>query len=135
MITGGCLCGAVRYEISGEPLFGVHCHCRDCQRVSGTGHLPVMGVPKAAFRATGETRNYATTGHSGKATIRHFCPSCGSILFGTPEVAPDIATVYVGCLDDPSVFTPQAAIFNRSRQGWDMVDAELAVYETVSSEG
>jgi len=55
MMTGGCLCGAVRYEAQGKALWAVHCHCRDCQRASGTGHVPSMGMPKSLFKVTGKT--------------------------------------------------------------------------------
>ena len=119
MIAGGCLCGRVRYEAQGDALFGVLCHCRDCQRVSGTGHVPVMGVRKSTFRVTGETKTYGVLGGSQKQAIRHFCPNCGSLLFGTPEVVPDIVTLYVGSLDDPNAFRsllqfPWKAILNHT---------------------
>src|ERR1700724_2265394 len=58
MITGECLCGTVRYEAAGNPLFAVLCHCRDCQRASGTGHVPVMGMPKSSFSVRGERKTY-----------------------------------------------------------------------------
>src|SRR5262245_65069892 len=68
MITGGCLCGKVRYESQGDALFGVLCHCRDCQRVSGTGRVPVMGVLKSTFRVTGETKSYSVWGWPPEAS-------------------------------------------------------------------
>jgi len=129
MITGGCLCGAVRYQAEGNPTFAVLCHCRDCQRASGTGHVPVMGMPKASFSVRGETRSYALRGSSGLSSIRHFCPICGSLLFGTPEVVPDAVSIYVGSLDDPWVFKPEAVLFNRDRHDWDIVTGGLAEFE------
>jgi hypothetical protein len=131
MTTGGCLCGGIRYEAGGEPLFAVHCHCRDCQRSSGTGHVPVMGVPKALFKVTGETSSYVIVGSSRLKSIRHFCPSCGSLLFGTPEVSPDVVSIYVGTLDDPAVFKPTSVIFTRDRQPWDVVPGALPEFETL----
>jgi hypothetical protein len=131
MITGGCSCGAVRYEVQGTPLYAVHCHCRDCQRASGTGHVPVMGMPKALFRVTGETSSYAVAGMSGLKSIRHFCPTCGSLLFGTPEMAPDAVSVYVGSLDDPSVFKPAAVLFTRDRPTWDAIAGDLPEFDTM----
>ena len=130
MITGGCLCGAIRYEAQGEPLFTVHCHCRDCQRASGTGHVPVMGMPKSLFRVIGETKSYAVTGGSGLRAIRHFCPVCGSLLFGTAEAAPHAVTIYVGSLDDLSVFKPQLVQFTRNRPAWDKIAASIPEFDT-----
>ena len=129
MITGGCLCGAVRYQTDGQPLVGLRCYCRDCQRASGSTGLPVMIVDKKQFKVTGKTGISAVTGGSGRKAIRHFCPDCGSLLFGTPEVAPEIVTVYVGSLDDPSVFEPAFAQFTRDRPAWDR-RSDLPEFET-----
>ena len=131
MITGGCLCGAIRYEAEGEPLYAVHCCCRDCQRASGAGHVPVMGVLKASFKVNGETKSYTKTGGSGLRSIRHFCPECGSLLFGTPEVSPDAVTIYVGSLDDPSAFKPQSILFTRDRAAWDQIAGSIPEFDTV----
>lgn len=131
MITGGCLCGRVRYEAQGAALFGVLCHCRDCQRASGTGHVPVMGIPKATFRVTGETKSYGALGGSRKQAIRHFCPNCGSLLFGTPEIVPDIVTIYVGSMDDPNEFSPEYSQFTRDRPDWDRTEVRIPEHETV----
>jgi len=129
VIAGGCLCGRVRYEAQGEPLFAVVCHCRDCQRASGAGHMPVIGFWKSAFRLTGETRSYAVVGGSGKLAVRHFCPNCGSMLLGMPEVAPQVVTVYVGTLDDPEAFQAQHAQFTRDRPEWGRLALRIAEYE------
>jgi hypothetical protein len=125
VITGGCLCGAVRYEAGGEPLFGLHCHCRDCQRASGTGHVPIMGVAKESFKVMGEIKAYANTGGSKRRAVRNFCPVCGSLLFGTPEIAPHLVTIYVGSLDDPSLFKPALVQFTRDRPAWDRTAGDL----------
>jgi hypothetical protein len=77
-----------------------------------------MAVPKSGFQVTGETRSFAAEGGSGRAAIRHFCPSCGSLLFGAPEVAPQMITIYAGSLDDPNAFAPQFAQFARSKPAW-----------------
>ena len=106
MMTGGCLCGAVRYEVAADPVYAGHCHCRSCQRASGAGHSTYVGVPRAALTVRGETRSFALTGGSGRQALRHFCPVCGSQLFGTGELDPGTATLYAGSLDDPSVIRP-----------------------------
>ncbi len=130
-MTGGCLCGAVRYEVQGMPLFAVHCHCRDCQRASGTGHVPVMGMAKASFKVTGEPNSYTVQGTNGLGTTRHFCPTCGSLLFGMADMAPESVSVYVGTLDDPSVFQPEAILFARSRPAWDKLAGSLPEFATM----
>ena len=71
-----------------------------------------------------------TVGGSRLKAIRHFCPNCGSLLFGTPEVAPHVVTIYVGSLDDPAVFKPAYVLFTRDRQPWDMTAGALPEFET-----
>jgi hypothetical protein len=117
-LTGRCLCGAVRYESPGPVLFSIVCHCRDCQRASGSGGVPVLGVPKSSFSCTGPVKQSRVTGGSGLAAVRNFCTDCGSLLFGTPESAPEMVTIYVGSLDDPSSFSPTAALFASQRPHW-----------------
>jgi hypothetical protein len=131
IISGGCLCGAVRYQVAGNPLFAVLCHCRNCQRASGTGHVPVMGMPKTSFTVRGETKSYTVCHAGGRSSIRHFCSTCGSLLFGTAETAPDSVSIYVGTLDEPSVFQPEAVMFKRDRHEWDVTVGTLPEFETM----
>ena len=118
MLTGGCLCGASRYQSPGPALFSVVCHCRDCQRASGSGGVPVLGVDKASFTRSGPIRASRCTGGSGQWAVRNFCGECGSLLFGTPESAPDLVTIYAGSLDDRSGFAPSDALFVGQRPPW-----------------
>jgi hypothetical protein len=92
-----------------------------------------MGMPKSSFVVHGATKAYEVTGSSGRKSIRHFCPTCGSLLFGAPEVAPDSVSIYVGSLDDPSVFRPEQAMFTRDRYDWDITNAALTEFETMPS--
>ena len=130
IFTGRCNCGAVRYTAQGPQLFGVLCHCRDCQRASGSGHVPIMGVAATGFAVTGTTRSTTMTGSSGMDAVRHFCGGCGSLLFGTPEAAPMMATIYAGSLDNPALFRADAAQFVRSRPVWDVGAATLPEFDT-----
>lgn len=129
MYTGQCLCGAVRYQSAGPLWFSAVCHCRDCQRASGSGGVPIMGVPKASFSCSGPVKQSRVTGGSGMTAVRNFCAECGCLLFGTPESAPDLVTLYVGSLDDPSVFAPQEALFTRHRHPWAKLAATLVEHE------
>lgn len=125
MLTGRCLCGEVQYQSAGPMLFSVVCHCRDCQRASGSSGVPVMGVPKASFTFSGPVKQSRTTGGSGHPAIRNFCSECGSLLFGTPESEPALVTIYVGGLDDQTAFCPRDALFVGQRPPWAKLAAQL----------
>ena len=133
MITGGCLCGALRYRAEGEPKAQGLCHCRNCQRLTGGGHVGWLTFDEAAVAVEGETRAYATTGGSGRTATRYACPTCMSIVFGKAEVMAGRINLYAGSLDDTTQFKPQMAIFTRSRPAWDDSSRDLKCFETVPS--
>jgi hypothetical protein len=123
--TGGCACGAVRYEIPAEPMMMIQCQCRDCQRASGTGHASAVAFPRAALKVTGDVKQHTVIGDSGRKVHRSFCPQCGSPLFGMPDVAPQLVGVAAASLDDPAVFKPQMVMYASRAQHWDRVDQSL----------
>ncbi len=90
-----------------------------------------MGVPKSSFTVQGETKSFVVRHPSGRRSIRHFCPICGSLLFGTADIAPEAVSIYVGTLDDPSVFKPEAVMFKRDRNGSDATTGELLEFEAM----
>jgi hypothetical protein len=120
--AGGCTCGAVRYEIDAEPIRGFYCQCRDCQRDTGAGHAAVAVFPSAALRVSGSAAENLRTADGGASKRKVFCGQCGSPLYNKPQNKPDMIGVYVGTLDDPSIFKPQVVLFASRAQSWDHVD-------------
>ena len=112
---GGCLCGALRYEAKGEPLYAGYCFCGDCRKASGSGFVPFMGFPGGALRFSGETRKFISQSSRGGDAVRNSCPVCGGLVFGGEIGKDDQFTIYAGSLDDPSLFHPTVAIFARDR--------------------
>ena len=127
--AGGCACGAIRYEIAGEPIFQNHCQCRDCQRKSGTGHGSYLTFPRAFVKLQGTATDWDLVADSGKVKTRSFCPTCGSPVHLTFSANPDIFTVHAASLDDPSRFKPQAVTYNVRRYEWDDIDTALPRFE------
>jgi hypothetical protein len=117
-MTGGCICGAIRYETEADPIVMVNCHCRDCQRATGSGYAPFVIVPKAAVKVSGQPRYYKTIGASGGAVERGFCPTCGAAVLSTLARVPDIMGILAASLDDPSLYKPTLDIFTTSAQPW-----------------
>jgi hypothetical protein len=129
--TGGCLCGAVRYESGGEPLFSLQCHCRDCQRASGAAHVSAVRMPSAEFRITqGAPKTYVARSEAGNDISRVFCGECGTPLYVQVSTRPDIVGLRVTTFDDPSWFKPDANIFTKSAQPWDHVDPSVPAFDT-----
>jgi hypothetical protein len=117
-ITGGCLCGAVRYEARGEPGPMGLCFCRDCQKASGSGFIPFMNFPAERLTFHGQPRQYCSPALRGVTAVRNYCPDCGGLVFGGPVGETDAHTLYAGSLDDPSRFRPTMAIFLRDKPDW-----------------
>src|SRR5689334_4907350 len=80
--TGGCLCGALRYEAESEPTFMGHCYCADCRKASGSGFIPFMGFPSSALRFSGQSKIFTSKAANGGDAVRNFCPVCGGLVFG-----------------------------------------------------
>jgi hypothetical protein len=128
--TGGCACGAIRYEISSEPLFSNHCQCRDCQRKSGTGHGSYMTFPsREAVKLKGEAAHWDMVGDSGNVKTRAFCPACGSPVYLLFKAMPDIFTIHAASLDDPARFKPQVVTYGVRGYDWDHLDPALPKFE------
>ncbi|HEX7871312.1 MAG TPA: GFA family protein [Sphingobium sp.] len=115
---GGCLCGQVRYSYAGEPLLTAVCHCRHCQKQSGSAFSVVCAVPAAAFSQTGSTRVFADVGESGQGVERHFCPDCGSPIVSIAAALPDMILIKAGTMDGFSALTPVAEVYCDSAATW-----------------
>lgn len=124
LLTGACLCGGIRYQISAEPGPSRVCWCRDCQRISSNGTVNVL-FPSDAITITGLPGRYDKTADSGNTVTRRFCPTCGSQLFSDSSGRPGLTVVRVGTLDDPSAVTPTTNIWVASAPKWACVDQAL----------
>jgi hypothetical protein len=131
IVTGGCLCGAVRYEYRGDIGTAGYCHCNDCRRTSGSAFGVSVHVLAAGFRiVAGEPKGYTKSGDSGRAVTRYFCANCGSPLYTAPPRHPDLVFLKAGSLDDPSLVKPDREAWTRSRVGWAAIAPDVASYET-----
>ena len=130
-ISGGCLCGAVRYEAEGAPVYAGFCCCADCRKASGSGFIPFMGFAAAEIRFMGQACQIRSLSFRGGEAVRNFCPVCGGLVFGGEVGKDDQHTVYAGSLDDPSVFQPTMAIFLRDKPNWVELPKGITAFETM----
>lgn len=128
-ITGGCLCKAVRYSISAEPLVTRVCWCRVCQFIGAGSATVNCCFPSAALTVSGELSDYSRVADSGNVAHRRFCPVCGTHLFSASEARPHLVFVRAGTLDDPEIAQPAMTIWTSSAPSWACFDERLPQVE------
>jgi hypothetical protein len=133
-IMGGCLCGAVRYEIAADAPLGVRqCWCRVCQYL-GAGSGTVNAVfPKESVTASGPLVEYVCAADSGSIMHRRFCSRCGTPVFSEAEPRPHQIIVRVGTLDDPELARPAGIIWTKAAPTWACFDPDLPQAEGQSA--
>lgn len=128
--TGGCACGAIRYETRHAPVFQNHCQCRDCQRRSGAGHGAWLTFPnRGEMTITGEPAHWDVAADSGNVKRHAFCRVCGTPVHLTFAAMPDLIAVPAGSLDAPERFTPQVLTYAVRGPRWDRIDPTLTTFE------
>lgn len=131
-LEGGCYCGAIRYEASGDPLFRAQCHCRECQYISGGHPNVIMAMPAAGFTYTkGSPKGFRRKDLENPVT-REFCAECGTHLLTRAPRVPAAVLVKVGTLDDPSVFgRPDSVIYTVDKQSFHHLPSGVRTFERV----
>jgi hypothetical protein len=127
-LRGSCLCGGVKYEVTGEPKRFYHCHCSRCRKATGTGHASNLFLQPAVLKwLSGEGQVVSFKVPEAKRFANTFCANCGGRL---PRQAKDsdIVMIPAGSLDDAAPISPQANIFSGSRASWSCTDDELPAY-------
>lgn len=130
VVTGGCLCGASTYQFDSELVISSHhCHCTDCQKMTGSGKATIILVPTQVLEVNGELKTYTVTGSDGSHVTRGFCSVCGCQTMSYVEEMPDIRFIKAGTLDDSSWVTISSSYWSSSAQPWSPVDTSLPVFE------
>ncbi|TIM15181.1 GFA family protein [Mesorhizobium sp.] len=130
LYTGGCACGAVRYEAKAAPIFENHCQCHDCQKRSGTGHGSYLTfASRADVAITGTTTDWRVAADNGNVKIHSFCPVCGTPVYLTYTAMPEPITVHAASLDDPSRFNPTVVTYGIRALTWDKMETGLKMFE------
>ena len=114
-----CQCGSLTATIAddAEPMT-VLCHCRDCQRRSGSPFGVIAYFASAAVNITGEAREFSRETDSGNRLTNGFCPTCGSSLFFNASKYPDITGISLGTIADPAFPAPLRSVYEQSRHHW-----------------
>jgi len=122
---GGCLCGQVRYEVSGDPLAVVLCHCINCQKQSGsTFSFNIIGQSDQ-ISLQGNVSTYVDENDSGDPVNRNFCGNCGSPIYSEILTQGNLIAVKIGTLDDTRDLEPQSQVWCISKQNWLSLNSDL----------
>ena len=125
MLTGSCLCRAIRYEVTVPIAELRHCHCADCQKSSGAGGSVNAMIPSSGFRITqGTPKRFTKTADSGRTLHRFFCGDCGSPLFSRREILPEITSLRIGTLDNAPPMKIAINIWTESARPWAHIDPQ-----------
>jgi hypothetical protein len=131
--TGGCLCGAISYELEQDAVVtAMHCHCLDCQKSTGSGKATIIAIPESSLTVEGTLKYYSVVGTDGATVNRGFCENCGSPVISAVvgvEGWEAIKLIKAGSLDDSSWVTVNANIWKSSARHWDAVREELPTFE------
>ena len=127
--TGGCTCGAIRYEVAAEPAMMNYCQCRQCQRESGNGHGAHLTFVGAPVKLTGSASHWESIGEGGTRKSRGFCATCGAPVYISLPDMPEVFVASAASLDDPGRYKPQMVFYTASGHAWDRVDPDLPAFE------
>jgi len=129
--SGSCQCGKVTIAVKGPALRMAQCHCRDCQKASGTGHMSLVFMMDDDVEIQGELSEFDCTTDSGNTSTRSFCPTCGSRICGRNSARAGVVGIPIGLFDDRSWFKPGAVVYSRTRDAWDITDTDIPNFETM----
>jgi hypothetical protein len=133
-LEGGCSCGAIRYKLTNTPLIVHACHCRDCQRVTGSGFVINIWIEKQFVESRGAMPKSVVLkgGGTGKDHEAFFCDKCGTYVWSRYAVAPGSEALFVraGTLDNPDAVQPDVHIFTRSKLRWVRLPEGSVAFET-----
>src|SRR5271163_3677624 len=128
-LDGGCACGRLRYRMRSKPMFVHCCHCRDCQRQTGSAFvLNALIETDRVELLSGETEAVSVPTDSGRPHVIHRCPTCKTALWSHYGNQP-LAFVRVGTLDEPSALPPDVHIYTRTKLPWIALPADAPAFE------
>ena len=128
--TGRCQCGEITYSLKKDRVIsGHHCHCKDCQRTTGSGKATILFIAKKYVDLNGELKYFESKGSSGSHVRRGFCPNCGSGVLSYSKELPRILFEKAGTLDDSTWVKIDSNFFTKSANAWDSADESIKCFD------
>ena len=124
--SGGCLCGAIKYEFDKSNLISAHhCHCIDCQKSTGSGKSTILMLPAQAILMDGELKFYTSPTSSGRNMSRGFCQECGSPVLSFIKEMQEVNFLKAGSLDNSSWLKIDSNFYSSSAYSWSPIDDDI----------
>ena len=128
--TGRCQCGKIKYSLrESKVISGHHCHCKDCQRTTGSGKATILFIAKKYVDLKGQLKFFESKGTSGSNVRRGFCPNCGSGVLSYSKQLSHILFLKAGTLDDSSWVKIDSNFFTKSAHEWNKPDDTVKCFE------
>ena len=129
-VTGKCQCGKISYSLNQDKVIsGHHCHCKDCQRATGSGKATILFIARKYIDIKGDLKYFESKGSSGSTVRRGFCDNCGSGVLSYAKEIPHIVYGKAGTLDDSSWVTIDSNFFTKSANDWNRPDTSIKCFE------
>jgi len=126
---GSCLCGNIKYKFDqSKALSAHHCHCKDCQKSTGSGKATILIVPEDDLTISGNLKFYSVTGSQGSHINRGFCENCGSPVMSFIEENSGMKFIKAGTLDDSSWLTIASNFWGSTANTWSPADDEIQTF-------
>ena len=117
-LVGSCQCGKIRYQVTGDPLVAIACHCNDCRKLSGSAFSTVLVVKAEDLTVEGTLKLWERATDTGRRSHAYFCPDCGNRIYHQDPDKPHIIRIRSGSLDQPKIPEPLIHVFAERTQSW-----------------
>jgi hypothetical protein len=129
-ITGGCLCGMIRYKIDGEPFRIANCHCDDCRKATGSAYATNLFFNETQVVVLhGKPKKFSHIADSGNSMTKEFCDNCGSQIFGSGAFRPGVVNIKVGSIDDANFVSPEVNLYTSHALSCTHIDGDVDNFE------
>jgi hypothetical protein len=130
--TGSCLCGAIKYEVNGEPVRTAVCHCDDCRKATGSSYATNFFFKEEDIVVTeGTPKEFQHKSDAGNTMTKQFCGDCGSQLFGIGSGSPGVKHIKAGTLDNVGDLKPAISVFTARKHPFTVLDPDIEQFETM----
>ena len=133
-LKGSCQCGGISWTVSADPLFTYACHCRSCQKRTGSAFSLGLVVATDSLDVQGALTQWSRVSAEGNTNTRYSCADCGNIIYGIGNTSPELAKVQAGTLEDTRSVEPEVHLWITHKQPWVNLPPDASTFDTQPEE-